>query len=186
MAHLNPLPTMGTTALSSQPEPENPVAQQSDTRGVKRPATLDSPQRKRPKTEESPDEIDGSSKPKDLARKPSAKVSTKAILKSTASFVQTKPYYNPLPVAPEVVRPAPRLFFWGSGEFGQFGVGEEKRLTEAEVLEPDRNEWVIQGMSQGRFGQNEGAGLTSVAAGGLHSLFLDENGTVCETLFIRH
>ena len=47
-----------------------------------------------------------------------------------------------------------------------------------ELQKPARNKWVEQGMAEGRFGSTEGAGLESIAAGGLYSLFVDENGTV--------
>ncbi|KIY49434.1 RCC1/BLIP-II protein [Fistulina hepatica ATCC 64428] len=42
---------------------------------------------------------------------------------------------------------------------------------------PKKNEWVETGVSEGRFGK-EGAALESIAAGGLHSVFIDERGTV--------
>ena len=38
-------------------------------------------------------------------------------------------------------------------------------------------------MTEGRFGSAEGAGLESIAAGGLYSLFIDENGTVRDILY---
>jgi len=47
-----------------------------------------------------------------------------------------------------------------------------------EIHKPARNKWAEQGMAEGRFGSIEGAGLESIAAGGLYSLFVDENGTV--------
>lgn len=89
--------------------------------------------------------------------------------------VQTKPYFNPLPTPPEHVRPAPRLFVWGTGNFGQFGMGPD-RLAEFE--KPQRNMWVEEKIKEGVFGEPE-AGLESVAAGGMYTLFIDEKGTVC-------
>ena len=47
-----------------------------------------------------------------------------------------------------------------------------------ELHKPARNKWAEQGVAEGRFGPIEGAGLESIAAGGLYSLFVDENGTV--------
>jgi hypothetical protein len=53
-----------------------------------------------------------------------------------------------------------------------------------ELHKPARNKWAEQGMAEGRFGPTEGAGLESVAAGGLYSLFVDENGTVCDIFYL--
>ena len=52
-----------------------------------------------------------------------------------------------------------------------------------ELHKPVRNKWAEQGMSEGRFGPIEGAGLESIAAGGLYSLFVDENGKVRDTSY---
>lgn len=49
-----------------------------------------------------------------------------------------------------------------------------------ELRKPTRNKWVEEGVTEGRFGPSTGAGLESVAGGGLYSLFVDENGTVRE------
>jgi regulator of chromosome condensation len=46
-----------------------------------------------------------------------------------------------------------------------------------ELDKPRKNVWVEQHMQQGTFG-DEGAGLEFIAAGGLHTLFIDEKGTV--------
>lgn len=45
---------------------------------------------------------------------------------------------------------------------------------------PKRNTWVDSKIKEGVFG-SEGAGLEAVAAGGLHTLFIDEKGTVCHS-----
>lgn len=55
----------------------------------------------------------------------------------------------------------------------------EDRL--GELHKPTRNRWVEEGVAEGRFGSTEGAGLESIAAGGLYSLFIDENGRVRDT-----
>ncbi|KAI0057821.1 RCC1/BLIP-II [Artomyces pyxidatus] len=51
-----------------------------------------------------------------------------------------------------------------------------------EVLQPleklKRSYWAEEGIERGRFGAEKGAGLESLAAGGQHALFIDENGTV--------
>lgn len=88
--------------------------------------------------------------------------------------VQKKPYFNSLPSPPEHVRPAPILFAWGAGNFGQFGMGEDAL---GEFEKPQRNKLVEQKIAEGAYG-GEGAGLESVAAGGMFSLFIDEKGTV--------
>ena len=176
------------TAAASKPppavQPEKPVAR-GKARGAKRPATPTDPspspppEQKRSKTEESLKESNGDAKPNGVDRKPSGKL-TKKPSKSSADFVQTKPYFNPLPVVPALRRPGLLLFAWGAGNFGQFGMGEDQL---GELHKPARNKWVEQRMAEGRFGSAEGAGLESIAAGGLYSLFVDENGTVRDILY---
>ncbi|KAL1660141.1 regulator of chromosome condensation 1/beta-lactamase-inhibitor protein II [Schizophyllum commune] len=46
-----------------------------------------------------------------------------------------------------------------------------------EFDKPKKNAWVEEGIEDGKFGE-EGAGIESVASGGLHSVFVDERGTV--------
>ena len=177
------------TAAAPKPapasQPEKPAAR-GKARGAKRPATPTDPspspppEQKRSKTEESLKETNGDAKPNGIGRKPSGKL-TKKSSKSSADFVQTKPYFNPLPVAPEPRRPGLLLFAWGAGNFGQFGMGEDQL---GELHKPTRNKWVEQGVAEGRFGPTEGAGFESVAAGGLYSLFVDENGTVRDIFYL--
>lgn len=88
--------------------------------------------------------------------------------------VQTKPYFNPLPPAPKHERPGLLLFAWGAGNFGQFGMGPDFL---GEQDKPKRSVWAEQQIQTGTFGEI-GAGLESIVAGGLHSLFIDEKGTV--------
>jgi hypothetical protein len=57
---------------------------------------------------------------------------------------------------------------------GQFGMGPDQL---GEISKPRRNPWVDEQIEDGTFG-GEGAGLEAIAAGGLHSLFIDEKGTV--------
>jgi len=171
------------TAAASKPapasQPEKPAAR-GKARGAKRPATPTDPspspppEQKRSKTEESLKETNGDVKPNGIGHKPSGKL-TKKSSKSAADFVQTKPYFIPLPVTPEARRPGLLLFAWGAGNFGQFGMGEDQL---GELHKPARNKWVEQGIAEGRFGPTDMAGLESIAAGGLYSLFVDENGTV--------
>lgn len=50
-----------------------------------------------------------------------------------------------------------------------------------EQTKPKRNIWVEEQIEDGTFGV-EGAGIESIAAGGLHTVFIDEKGTVCDFL----
>ncbi|GBE79948.1 Protein pim1 [Sparassis crispa] len=87
---------------------------------------------------------------------------------------QAKPYFNPLPNPPEHLRPAPLLWAWGAGNFGQFGMGSDFL---GDFEKPKKNALVEERIHEGVFGSPE-AGLEAIAAGGLHSLFVDEKGTV--------
>ncbi|KAG7096713.1 hypothetical protein E1B28_004127 [Marasmius oreades] len=88
--------------------------------------------------------------------------------------VQVKPYLNPLPAPPEKARPGLQLFVWGAGNFGQFGLGPDFL---DELDKPRKHTWAEQQMQDGTFG-DEGAGLETVAAGGMHSLLVDEKGII--------
>jgi regulator of chromosome condensation len=81
---------------------------------------------------------------------------------------------NALPVPPAHERPGAILFFWGAGNFGQFGMGPN---VLGEYGKPKKNTWVENGVEEGLFG-DEGAGIEAVVAGGLHTIFLDETGRV--------
>ena len=109
--------------------------------------------------------------------KPRAKTPVKAAEKRP----QVKPYLNPLPTPPPKQRPGLVAFAWGAGNFGQFGMGPDYL---GEFDKPKKNAWVEEGIEDGKFGE-EGAGIESVASGGLHSVFVDERGTV-SVLRISH
>lgn len=83
-------------------------------------------------------------------------------------------HFNALPTPPLTARPALVLFAWGAGNFGQFGMGPDVLDS---LTTPRRNRWVEAQVAKGTFGEND-AGITAIAAGGLHTLFIDENGTV--------
>ncbi|KAJ7780968.1 regulator of chromosome condensation 1/beta-lactamase-inhibitor protein II [Mycena metata] len=89
-------------------------------------------------------------------------------------LVQAKPYFNPLPSIPETKRPGLQVFAWGAGNFGQFGMGPDFL---GEFDKPKKHAWVEEQIEEGTFGPDN-AGIEGVAAGGMHSIFVDEKGTV--------
>ncbi|KAK1225983.1 hypothetical protein PQX77_000684 [Marasmius sp. AFHP31] len=72
----------------------------------------------------------------------------------------------------EHARPPLFLFGCGASQYGQLG-----GIFPTEIPKPARVAWVTQEMSKGTFGGTD-AGIESVAAGGFHTLFVDEMGTV--------
>ncbi|KIM46334.1 hypothetical protein M413DRAFT_441417 [Hebeloma cylindrosporum] len=88
--------------------------------------------------------------------------------------LQLKPYFNELPVPPLSQRPGLLPFAWGTGNFGQFGMGPD---VLGELPKPRRNTWAEEQMEDDAFGENN-AGMEFVAAGGLHTVFIDEKGTL--------
>lgn len=90
------------------------------------------------------------------------------------------PYFNSLPTASEHVRPGLQLFVWGSGGCGQLGLGPD---VKDDLEKPRRHMWAQEQMEGGAFGDAEGAGLEDIAAGGMHTLLLDEKGTVSPVVY---
>ncbi|KAL5527250.1 hypothetical protein ACEPAG_6041 [Sanghuangporus baumii] len=116
---------------------------------------------------------DGAEEKKKSTRRP--KKDTKATdAKSTAVKKTARTITNPLPAPPEHSRPANQLFVWGAGNFGQFGMGPA-HLDEFD--KPKKNTWIEKKIEEGAFGGEE-AGIESIAAGGLHTMFTDEKGTI--------
>ena len=91
---------------------------------------------------------------------------------------QLKPYFNTLPVPPQKQRPGLLPFVWGTGNFGQFGMGPD---VLGEISKPKRNTWIEEHIEDGAFGEDK-AGIESVTCGGLHTIFADEKGTVSQPL----
>jgi regulator of chromosome condensation len=85
-----------------------------------------------------------------------------------------KPFYLPLPATSPPTRPCLQLFVWGAGNFGQFGLGPD---VAGEIKKPKKSTWVEENIQDQTFGENSG-GLESIAAGGMHTVFIDEKGTV--------
>ncbi|KAL0578963.1 hypothetical protein V5O48_003055 [Marasmius crinis-equi] len=100
---------------------------------------------------------------------PQAVTGTKNKAKPTSTLVS-------IPTYPTEVRPGLQLFVWGTNEggFGQLGLG----ISGVQCVKPRRHLWAQGKMEAGGFGAKAGAGLRSVAAGGMHTLLLDEHGTV--------
>lgn len=83
----------------------------------------------------------------------------------------------PLPTPPPGLRPAPQLFGWGLGDAGQLGLSLDLAENIPIIRKPRCNRYVEQKMAENALG-GVGAGLETVAAGGMHSLMVDETGTV--------
>ena len=94
---------------------------------------------------------------------------------------EIEPPINVVPEFPAKMDPPAQIFVWGTGNFGQFGMGPNFL---DELSKPTRNTWVEEKIAQGGFGPGPGSGIVGVVAGGLHSLFIDENGTVCSFLCV--
>ncbi|KAG6817838.1 hypothetical protein H0H87_001670 [Tephrocybe sp. NHM501043] len=139
------------------------------------------PKRSRTTSAQKP-ENDPPAQPPRSSHKPTSKKATQPVKKPSGKLAsiaeapvpQLRPYFNPLPVPPEAERPGLQLFVWGAGNFGQFGMGPDDL---GEHDKPKRNLWVEEQIREGTFG-GEGAGIESVQGGGLHTLFIDEKGTI--------
>lgn len=161
----------GKRALSPQPDSENqPLKRKKGANGapVKKPAKKATP----PKKTTPPKKATTSKKMK--AAPPQSTNGRKATTKTV------KPALNPIPQPPEHTRPANQIFVWGAGNFGQFGMGPD-HLGEFE--KPKKNPWIEKKMGEGAFGDDE-AGIEAIAAGGLHTMFIDEKGSVSLVSFI--
>lgn len=206
-------PRRSTRAASAQPAPKPPTTvpasrtkPRSQVNGVngKRSPSLDRPasppaKRLRGDTRKSENEPPAQKSNNAVTRKPTsrgaaAKKAPEAARKKKLSPlpeveptpeakpepVQLKPYFNQLPTPPQAHRPGPLPFVWGAGNFGQFGLGPDMLH---EIQKPKRHTWVEKKIEEGIFGE-VGASIGFVAAGGLHSVFIDEKGTV--RLFFLH
>jgi regulator of chromosome condensation len=181
------------SSRSASAKPLSKSGSNSRTNGTKRPVSpepsvMPLPKRSRSvsqKPENDPPVADSRRKPnsrsalvEDSAQPATSKKSRKLspIHEAPPAPKQLKPYFNPLPVPPQKHRPGLLPFVWGTGNFGQFGMGPE---VLGEVSKPRRNTWIEERIEDGAFGEDN-AGIESVACGGLHTIFLDEKGTVSQ------
>ena len=186
-ARAAPLPsTTNGTAKPAPAKPTNPVARTA-SRSSKRsssPIHDSPPPRKRARSKGVQSDTEDSKttalKKTMSSRKLARKPTLNGLPTVTEEHQQLKPYFNSLPTPPAHPRPANQLFAWGAGNFGQFGMGPEFL---GEFSFPKRNTWVDTKSREGVFG-SEGAGLEAIAAGGLHTLFIDEKGTVCHSTVV--
>ena len=176
----------------SAAKPFSKSSSNSRTNGTKRPVSpepsvIPPPKRSRSvsqKPENDPPVADSRRKPNSISAlvedsaQPATKKSRKLspIREAPPAPKQLKPYFNSLPVPPQKQRPGLLPFVWGTGNFGQFGMGPE---VLGEISKPRRNTWIEERIEDGAFGEVN-AGIESVACGGLHTIFLDEKGTVSQ------
>lgn len=73
------------------------------------------------------------------------------------------------------IRPPRTLLVFGTGDSGEFGLGDDER---GEIARPRLHAWVEEAIEDGKFGAEPGAGLEAIAVGGMHSLAIDEKGRV--------
>ena len=74
-------------------------------------------------------------------------------------------------------RPPRLCFVFGTGDFGQFGLGTE---TLGEISRPRLHAW-FETAAKGDILGTEGAGVEKICAGGMHTLAVDEAGKVRNT-----
>ena len=72
-------------------------------------------------------------------------------------------------------RPTHQLLIFGNGEMGQLGLGTEVQQT---FSIPKLHAWFESAIAGGILGDEEGAGLERICAGGMHTLVIDELGRV--------
>lgn len=183
-ARAAPLPTTNGVAKPAPAKPAKPAKTTGRTAKRASSPVRDSPPRKRARSRavqsDNEDSKAATLKRTMSSRKLGRKPTVNGLPAVTEEHQQLKPYFNPLPTPPSHPRPPNQLFVWGTGNFGQFGMGPDF-LDEFSF--PKRNPWVDEKIKEGVFG-SKGAGLEAIAAGGLHTLFIDEKGTVCHSSFV--
>jgi regulator of chromosome condensation len=161
-----------TSRNRTQPKPSSSDTSQSPPPSLKRSRSIN--------TLKEVNGVNGVAKP--IKRTKAAETIPAAVQqlkKARKAASETGPPINAVPPFPAKMNPPAQIFVWGTGNFGQFGMGPAYL---DELSKPTRNTWVEEKISQGVFGSGPGSGIIGVSAGGLHSLFIDENGTVCALL----
>ncbi|TDL29218.1 RCC1/BLIP-II [Rickenella mellea] len=112
----------------------------------------------------------------DVATRTPKTTATKPVPKTNGAATHSKApkIVNKLPVPPAHGLPPNQIFAWGAGNFGQFGMGPN---NSGEFDKPKKNPWVEKKIEDGGFG-DERAGIEAIAAGGMHTMFIDEKGTI--------
>lgn len=155
----------------ASPENDPPAKRTKQTNVVKdkpvKAAKKETPKETVPKKSEKAPKTERN--PKSTGRKATPKSDKPTVNKRVKRIVDNK-----IPEIPEHSRPANQLFVWGAGNFGQFGMGPDHL---GEFDKPRKNIWIEQKMTEGTFGE-EHAGIETIAAGGMHTIFIDEKGTV--------
>ncbi|KAI0749576.1 regulator of chromosome condensation 1/beta-lactamase-inhibitor protein II [Daedaleopsis nitida] len=116
-----------------------------------------------------------SSSPAKAQKRPTTRKGKTTVAERAKPSRPTPAQLNSLPAPPPHERPSWRLFCWGVGDSGQLGMGES--CLSATLVKPRRNQHVEKLGHDGTLGP-PGAGLEAIAAGSLHSAFIDEKGTV--------
>ena len=183
-----PASKLGLDKPVSKPHPNG-----TSTKRAASPEHQDPPPVKRSRSGSQPSENDPPAPP--ASRKPRSKIAAKETaakkprklspVRENAPVqafnqLQLKPYFNELPTPPQKQRPGLLPFAWGTGNFGQFGMGPD---VLEELPKPKRNTWAEEQMEDDAFGEGNG-GMEFVAAGGLHTVFIDEKGTVRQSLHL--
>ncbi|GFZ51886.1 Poly(A)+ RNA transport protein 2 [Saitozyma sp. JCM 24511] len=85
---------------------------------------------------------------------------------------------NQVPQPPAPATPHLALFIFGTGDMGQFGLGPDEL---EEIGRPKLHSWFEEQIEDGKLsrdGTSGSGGLETVAAGGMHTLAIDEGGKV--------
>ncbi|KAI0301584.1 regulator of chromosome condensation 1/beta-lactamase-inhibitor protein II [Multifurca ochricompacta] len=78
---------------------------------------------------------------------------------------ETGPPINIIPTFPTKMDPPAQIFVWGTGNFGQFGMGPSYL---DELSKPTRNTWVEEKIAHGVFGTGPGSGIVRVWSCGVN------------------
>lgn len=162
-------PRASRRAASPEPEKEAPAAKRV-LRAA--PSNVEKPPSKPAMNGKAPAKPKPTATEKPKAEKAKVEKAKVEKAKAPARARKVAQSINALPQLQQHYRPALHLFTWGSGEMSQLGMDYN-----LEINKPRKNAFVTNHIEEGTFGGDD-AGLESIAAGGLHTLFVDEKGTV--------